>query len=152
MRATELFADFTDWSSEHEGEDLAAAQKLIEEEYGVENFFADDVKGLRILELEDFDMSEQAIESMDAGEIQTVPAQSIQKTEGLLVAEQEGYSVRIALIDLSAGSGAKAVQKAMISDVDLIVAGPYDATAKASTGAQLEEAARSGYGVFTLTV
>lgn len=142
MRATELFADQADWSLDDDAESAEAAREVLGDEL--------DVEGLRLVEIEDHDLSQTALDAMDSGEPMSLDASEREGLQALLVSEEEGYSVRIALIDGSAPTAERALDAAMLGDVDLIILGPYDAQNSARLTPKLSEAARTGHGVFTL--
>ena len=145
MRATELFADAPELTPETD-------DVLSEVDASVAGALKGPVAGLRILELEDCDVAPRAIDAMESGDIQTLKSESAEDIESHLVVNEEGYSVRVALVDTSSGQATKAIDFAILTEVDLIVVGPIGASGTAGDlNARLEEAARTGHGVFALT-
>ena len=142
MRATELFANQPDWSFEDDAEWAEAAREALGDDLEIE--------GLRLIEIEDHDLATMALDAMDSGELTTLDASAEDDLQSLLVVPEDGYSVRMALIDGSSKSAARAIEAAMLGDVDLIVVGPYDAQNATLLSPKLTEAARTGHGVFTL--
>ncbi len=143
LRATELFADAPELAPDtdlHGEMDPNMAEAL-----------QNPVAGLRILELEDCDVAPPAIDAMESGDIQTLKSLSAEEIESQLVVNEEGYSVRVALVDASSGQAAKAIDFAILTEVDLIVVGPMGGAGAGELNARLEEAARTGHGVFALS-
>jgi hypothetical protein len=151
MRATDLFSNAPDWQPEDD--ELGALEEFLEGS-------AAKIVGLRIVEIEDHDASGDACDAMESGVIQNIDASSFgnggsaaSKLEALFVTPVEDYGVRIALIDPSSTQANEAINRALLSDVDLIVVSPWskaNETSQKEFFNSLSEAARTGHAVFAI--
>jgi hypothetical protein len=147
MKATDLFKDENDWAEEN-AEELAEMNSAFHKE-GIEilDKLAD---SLRVLEVEDVDLSEEIVEAMDSGEVMIWAPDKADAIEERLLREEEEYSVRFALIDTTKTSAALAVAQAMLLDADIIIAGPYKIGSTGDVADHLVQAAQAGHCVIAL--
>jgi hypothetical protein len=147
MKATELFKDEVDWASEN-AEELSELNAEFHKE-GIEilDKLAD---ALRLLEVQDVDLSEEVVDVMESGEVMIWAPDKVDRIEDRLLQNEPDYSVRLALIDTTKPSAALAIAQAMLLDADIIVAGPYKVGSTGDVADHLMQAAQAGHSVIAL--